>query len=62
MYGMTNSVKLFSNELTIWLIDESGFNIRSVKYPYITSMHQMVTSYLCYLMLMTVYIGILLKN
>ena len=26
MYGMTNSGKFFSDELTNWLIDESGFN------------------------------------
>ena len=26
MYGMTNSGKLFSGELSNWLIDESGFN------------------------------------
>ena len=26
MYGMTNSGKMFSDELTNWLIDEAGFN------------------------------------
>ena len=26
MYGITNSGKLFSDELTNWLIDEAGFN------------------------------------
>ena len=26
MYGMTNPVKLFADELTNWLINESGFN------------------------------------
>ena len=59
MYAMTNSINLFSGDLTHWLIDEPGF-----KPP----QYQMAISYNYaidesnYLMLMTVYIGIILSN
>ena len=62
MYGMTNYGKLFDDELTNGIIDESGFNQSKEKLLYITSMKHMATSYLCYVMLMTVYIGIHMRN
>ena len=39
IYGMTNSGKLFSYELTNWLIDVVGFKNNNVICPYTTSMH-----------------------
>ena len=43
MYGMTNSVKLFSDELTNWLIDKAGFNHQIyVYYKYVTDGSKLV--------------------
>ena len=46
MYGITNSGKLFADELTNWLIDESGFNHSkckiSVYYNYATDGSRLV--------------------
>ena len=60
MYGMTNSGKLFSGELTEWLF-EAGF-IKSqcqmsIYYKYAPDGNKIVV----YLILMTVYIGIHMK-
>ena len=60
MYGITNSGKLFSDDLTEWLL-EAGFiqsqcNM-SIYYKYAPD----GTNFLSYLRLMTVSIGTLLK-
>ena len=60
MYGMTNSGKLFADELIEWLLEAALFNI-NVRRLSIISMHQMDQKLLCYLMLMTVSIGIQMK-
>ena len=60
VYGMTNSGKLFSDELTEWLL-EAGFIQSNVRFISIISMHQMDQKLLYYLMLMTVSIGIRMK-
>ena len=60
MYGITNSGKLFSHDLTEWL-PEAGF-IWSQCQMYIYSKYAPDGGgKLFYLMLMTVYIGILVK-
>ena len=60
MYGMTNSGKLFAVELTEWLL-EAGFIQpkcqMSIDYKYAPDGKKL----LLYLILMTVYIGILLN-
>ena len=60
MYGMTNSGKLFADELTEWLL-ESGF----IQSQFQMSINYKYTPYgtifLSYFMLMTVPIGIILK-
>ena len=60
MYGITNSGKLFADEFKEWL-PEAGF----IKYQCQMSIYYKYSPYetifLSYLMLMTVYIGILLK-
>ena len=60
MYGMTKYGKLFSDELTEWLFD-SGL----IQYQYHMSIYYKYapdgTNQLFYLMLITVYIGILMK-
>ena len=61
MYGMTNSGKLFADELIDWFIDESGFKNSNTRCLYITSMHHMELKLLFYLMLMVVSIGINMK-
>ena len=58
MFGMTSYGYLFADELTNYLIDETCFkNSHCNTYIYITSMYHMDPSYLCYPMLITVYIG-----
>ena len=57
MYGMTNSGKLFADELTEWLLEAGLFNV-NVRCLSIISMHHMDQKLLSYLMLMTVSIGI----
>ena len=59
MYGMTNSVKLFADELTEWSIEAGSIKCKfhmSIYYKYSPD-----GFFLFYLMLMTVYIGILLN-
>ena len=60
MYGMTNSGKLFSDELTEWLL-EAGF----IQYQSQMSIYYNYALYgkklLSYLMLMSMSIGIILK-
>ena len=60
MYGMTNSGKLFDDELTQWLL-EAGFSQSkcqmSIYYSYAPDGKKMLS----YLMLMNVSIAILLK-
>ena len=60
MYGMTNSRKLFSDELTQWLIEkgfiQSQFQM-SIYYKYAPDGGKLLS----YLMVMTAYIGIILK-
>ena len=60
MYGMTNSGKLFADELTEWLLEAGFIPYINVICLSIISMHQM-DNFLSYLMLMTVSIGILLR-
>ena len=60
MYGMTNSGKLFADELTEWLL-EAGLISIYVRCLCIIGIHQMDQKLLSYLKLMTVSIGILLK-
>ena len=60
MYVMTNSGKLFADELIEWLL-ETGLSNLNVRCISIISMHQMDQTMLSYYMLMTVSIGILLK-
>ena len=57
---MTNSGKLFADELTEWIIEEGLFNHNS-RCPYTISMHQMYLRLLFYLMLMIVSTGIQMK-
>ena len=57
MYGMTNSGKLFADELTEWLIKE-GLCSHNVRFQYTLSIHLMDPRLLLYLILMTVYTGI----
>ena len=51
MYGMTNSGKLFADDLTEWFINEARF----IQYQFYISMYYKYTTYvtnmLCYLML-----------
>ena len=56
MYGMTNSGKLFADELTEWLKKEGLYN-HNVRCQYTISMHLMDLRLLFYLMLMIVFIG-----
>ena len=60
LYGTTNSGKLFADELTEWL-PETGFT----KYKFQMSIHYKYAPdeiiFLFYLILMTVYIGIITK-
>ena len=60
MYGMTNAGKLFADELPEWSL-EAGLSNINVRCLSVISMHQMEQKLLYYIMLMTVYIGILLK-
>ena len=60
MYGITNSGKLFSDELTEWLLEVGLLNL-NISCLSIISMHQVEQKLLSYLMLMTVSIGILMK-
>ena len=60
MYGMTNSGKLFADELTEWLIEEVFCN-HNVRCPSTISMHLMNPILLFYLMLMIVSTGIEMK-
>ena len=60
MYGMTNSGKLFADELTEWLLEAGLYNI-NVRCLSIINIHQMDQKLLYYLMLMTVSIGIQMK-
>ena len=60
MYGMTNSEKLFADELTEWLL-EVGFINHIVRCLSIISMHQMDLKLLSYLMLMILSFGIQMK-
>ena len=60
MYIMTNSGKLFSDELIEWLLEAVLSYINVIRQSIII-MHQMDQKLLSYLMFMTVYIGILLK-
>ena len=57
---MTNSGKLFADELTEWLIEEDLCN-HNVRCPSTISMHLMDLKLLFYLMLMIVYTGIQMK-
>ena len=57
---MTNSGKLFDDELTEWLL-EAGLSNVNVIFLSIISMHQMDQTCFSYLILMTVSIAILLK-
>ena len=60
MYGMINYGKLFYDELTEWLLEAVSIQYQcqmSIYYKYALD----GTIFLFYLMLMTVYIGILLK-
>ena len=60
MYGMTNNGKLIADELIDWLLES-----RLIQYQCQMSIYHKYAPYgtivLCYLMLMTVYIVILLK-
>ena len=47
---------------TIGLYMNQASTIPNIKRLYITGMHQMVPSYLCYLILIIAYIGIHLRN
>ena len=60
MYGMTNSGKLFADDLTEFL-PEAGFIQYNVRCLYIISMHQMDQNLFSYLMLIIVSIGIQMK-
>ena len=60
MYGMTNSGKLFADELTEWLIEEGLCNY-NVRCQSTISMHLMDPRLLFYLMLMIVSTGIQMK-
>ena len=55
MFGITNSGKLFSDELTNWLIYVAGLKNQNVKISNTTSIHQMDPIWLYYLVFMTVY-------
>ena len=60
MYGMTNSEKLFADELKDWLLEAGLIQSQCrmyIYYKYAPDGYKIVV----YLMLMTVYIGILLK-
>ena len=60
MYGMTNSGKLFADELTEWLLEAGLIKSKcqiSTYYKYAPYGKKL----LFYLILMTVYIGMLLK-
>ena len=58
VYGITNSGKLFSDELTQWLHEAGLFNL-NFRYLSIISMHKMEKN--IYLMLIIVSIGIVMK-
>ena len=60
MYGMTNSWKLFSGELTEWLPVAGFIQYQCHMYMYY-KYAQDGKFFLFYLMLMTLYIGVLLK-
>ena len=60
MYGMTNSGKMFADELTEWLIKE-GLSNHNVRCLSIISMHLMDLRLLFYLMLMILFIGTQIK-
>ena len=60
MYGMTNSGKLFADELTEWLIKEGLYN-HNVRCLSIINTHLMDRRLLFYLMLMIVFIGTQMK-
>ena len=60
MYGMTNSGKLFANNLIEWLLEEGFIQYKcqmSIYYKYAPDEKKLLS----YLMLINVYIGILLK-
>ena len=60
MYVMTNSGKLFSDELTEWLLEEGFIKSQCQMYIYYKYSPD-ETKLLSYIMLMTVSIGIILK-
>ena len=60
MYGMTNSGKLFSDELTKWLLDSGFIQYQCQMYIYYKYALD-GTKNMFYLMLMTVSIGTLLN-
>ena len=60
MYVMTNSGKLFADELTEWLL-ETGFIQSQCKMSIYYKYEPYGTIFSFSLMLMTVYVGILLK-